>query len=313
MNKRDNTITLPIDNNGNSIIITNLRNIARGGDYDDAEVFAYLNKKRYFLCKDGFAFGIGAQLFEEWRPLETDTPDLHVKNVGDKCKVILTADNSFFTTTLFEGEKYGFLYYKCNGSVHLRFVRTKYNFRGKNATCKLKLLYKTILTPNIIKIWENVRKTEYLPRLEIERYFIMNQGAALREKYSRLEDVDIPNTIDDIIAKYCIQQVGIRYADMIVSRDNFVDAVNDFHQLGYRVVEVCWWQHSKIGEVLDNFSMGGPIDKQDEQYFWGETNLSKNFENYNWTENAEQVLKYFADFIKTDKHNLFPAITLAIF
>ena len=119
-------------------------------------------------------------------------------------------------------------------------------------------------------------------------------------------------TFDDLVTKYCIQSVGIGYADMIISRDNFVDAVNDFYTLGYRIMEVSWWKHNKIGEVLDNFSMGGPIDKRNEEYFWGETNFNQNFENYYWAENLEEVVRYFCDFTRTDENDLFPSITLDV-
>lgn len=118
--------------------------------------------------------------------------------------------------------------------------------------------------------------------------------------------------LNDLIAKFCIQGNGIQYADMIIAKDNFITAVNGFNQLGLRIVEVSWWQHSKIGKVLDDFSMGGPIDKRDGEYFFGETNFGKTFENCSVAENLEQVIKYFLDFVKTDENNLFPAITLDI-
>ena len=191
MNRRDICFSLPLDDKGNTIIITNLYNIAHGGDYDDVDVFAYINKKEYSFYRDGFAFGVCAELYEEDRPRQAEQQDLYVKNVGDKCKVILPHDvnNSFFDPTLFVGDKYGFFYYKFNGETHIRFARMKFNYKGKDTTCKIKLLYKTVLTPDIIQIWENVRVTEYLPRLEIERYLI--QHADLRERYKHFEDVDI--------------------------------------------------------------------------------------------------------------------------
>jgi len=116
-----------------------------------------------------------------------------------------------------------------------------------------------------------------------------------------------------IINKYCIQQVGIGNAEIIISRDNFVSAVREISALGYLIASVDWFRHKKISEIddkLDTISMGGPTDKNNKEYFWAETNFGSDFESNNLPENMKVVLNYYEDFAKNDKYDLYPAITI---
>lgn len=112
--------------------------------------------------------------------------------------------------------------------------------------------------------------------------------------------------------KYCVQEIGIPYSDMIISKEKFISAVKEINALGYYIVEVSWWKHNKIKQIRDEHFMGGPVDKNNHKYFFGETNYNKTFEKCSLVNNLQQVINYYLDFIKTDERDLLPALTLDI-
>ena len=117
--------------------------------------------------------------------------------------------------------------------------------------------------------------------------------------------------LNEVIKKYCVQNIGIPYSDMIILRKNFIDAVTSFSELGYRIIEVSWWMHKEVDECIDDISMGGPVDKNSSRFFWAETIMEgKKFETEELNKNLKEVVSYYYDFIKNDKNVLYPAITL---
>jgi hypothetical protein len=118
--------------------------------------------------------------------------------------------------------------------------------------------------------------------------------------------------LDEILKKYCVQKVGIiQYAEMIMSRQGFVSAVNELNAAGCHICDITWWKHRKIEDESDNISMGGPLDEKDKGYYWAETVIDgKDFEATDLSKNKEEVLVYYKNFIKDDKHDLYPAITI---
>jgi len=116
--------------------------------------------------------------------------------------------------------------------------------------------------------------------------------------------------LEKIIDKYCIQNVGIKYADMIISRDNFALAVEEFNGLGYYIAEITWWEHRHVNSVSKN-SMGGPIDVRNNQFFFGECWLEgQDFDVCDLQNNLKEAKAYCA--IQFQAHNFYPAITLKI-
>lgn len=63
--------------------------------------------------------------------------------------------------------------------------------------------------------------------------------------------------LDNILEKYRAQPVGHGYIDIIVSRNNYSDFVEEIVKNGYKIVSVSWWEH-----CLDNrepeYGLGGP-------------------------------------------------------
>jgi hypothetical protein len=60
-----------------------------------------------------------------------------------------------------------------------------------------------------------------------------------------------------VIEKSCIQQIGIDYADLIISRDYFVATIKELNKMGYYIVEISWWQHKRIGEESHYLNLDG--------------------------------------------------------
>jgi hypothetical protein len=117
--------------------------------------------------------------------------------------------------------------------------------------------------------------------------------------------------INEIIKKNCIQQIGILYSDLIISREEFVSTIKDLNNMGYYIVEISWWLHIKIDEE-NHISLGGPKDNLNNEYYWGETNFSRSFSSKELIINLREVLEYYDEFCSNDNYNLFPAITLDI-
>lgn len=209
MNKRDLYINIPLDDKGNEIIITNEGVLKNHGDYDDAEAFAKIENATYFLWKDSFSFDLGAKLFDTDSPNISQSRDLYVKNLGDTCTIILQQPyDDFFSYTLFSGHHYDFLYYKYGDEIHLRLFQTDYSVENEKMSCTLTLLYKVILSQNILDKWEAVKQQEYLPRLEIERCFMHN--GKLRQQYAKGEDIELPKHEYDKVEMINCEEVTTR-------------------------------------------------------------------------------------------------------
>lgn len=63
--------------------------------------------------------------------------------------------------------------------------------------------------------------------------------------------------LDNIIEKYKAQPVGNGYIDIIVSRDNYSDFVEEIVKSGYKVDSISWWEHC-IGDKEPEYGLGGP-------------------------------------------------------
>ena len=120
------------------------------------------------------------------------------------------------------------------------------------------------------------------------------------------------NMINEFKNKYLVQEIGIPYSDMIIAKEDFISAVKEINAFGYYIVEISWWKHNKIKQIEAEHSMGGPIDKNNNEYYFGETNHSKTFEKNSLNKNLEQVINYYLNFIRTDESDLLPALTLDI-
>ncbi len=116
--------------------------------------------------------------------------------------------------------------------------------------------------------------------------------------------------LNKIIEDKCIQQVGIEYAELIISNEEFVSFVKKMNEMSYKIVEISWWEHREISNKENKTSMGGPIDIKNNKFYWGETNYCKTFDSKELTDNLKEVLDYYYEF--SEKIDLFPSITLDI-
>ena len=118
--------------------------------------------------------------------------------------------------------------------------------------------------------------------------------------------------LEAVLKKYCIQSVGTQCTEMIVEKHEFIIFASLLNSLGYFIADVSWWKHRKIKDTeTDNFSMGGPLDKNNNDFFWAETNFFQDFSKISLRKNLEEVTSYFNQFVELDKQNLYPAITLS--
>ena len=63
--------------------------------------------------------------------------------------------------------------------------------------------------------------------------------------------------LDKIIEKYKAQPVGHGYIDIIVSRDNYSEFVEEIVQNGYNIESVSWWEHC-LNNKEPEYGLGGP-------------------------------------------------------
>ena len=118
--------------------------------------------------------------------------------------------------------------------------------------------------------------------------------------------------INRIIEDKCIQQIGVEYSDLIISNENFISFIKEINAIGYKIVDITWWEHKKISDNDNKTSMGGPVDITNNKFYWGETNYSKTFASKGLVNNLKEVLDYYNDFSKNKKDDFFPSVTLDI-
>ena len=63
--------------------------------------------------------------------------------------------------------------------------------------------------------------------------------------------------LDNIIEKHKAQPVGHGYIDIIVSRDNYSDFIEEIVNSGYKVDSVSWWEHC-LDNKTPEYGLGGP-------------------------------------------------------
>lgn len=113
-----------------------------------------------------------------------------------------------------------------------------------------------------------------------------------------------------LISKYGLQCASID-SDIIIPKELFLEAAKGFYDCGYVIREITWWEHRSLNSKSD-ISMGGPLDKNNSAFFWGETNVSRCFDGDDPERNFTEVRKYYLSFTETDAEagKLTPAITV---
>ena len=127
---------------------------------------------------------------------------------------------------------------------------------------------------------------------------------------SRSKDNMEMMTEKQLISKYNLQCASID-SDIIIPHDLFYIITKEFCECGYVIKEITWWEHRSL-ESKSTISMGGPLDKNDPSFFWGETDISISFESNDLTENVVEVKRYYQSFMENEPYSnlLTPAITV---
>ena len=194
MNKREIDIYLPVHGES-GIILTNIALLKKKIDYDEVDVFFRSGEKRYYICSGGFAFDLGVDLFGESVPLELSDERIYNLSAQKREKFLLESlddSENFFKNVLFEGKKHTIFYYIYRGETYVQCTESKYIMTKRRACCVQKNISVHLLSPEIVGHWENIKNTEYIPRLKIERYLINNGDK--RKYYEKGGDLEFDFT-----------------------------------------------------------------------------------------------------------------------
>lgn len=109
----------------------------------------------------------------------------------------------------------------------------------------------------------------------------------------------------DYINSHLIVKISDNYRDIIVN--NPYEFVAFLEKTEFFISEILWFDRAKI-EIGSSIGYGGPIDNQDNNFFWAETYICDTFSEQTTTRNYQEYLKKTAQ--QYSDYSLYPAFTL---